>query len=74
MMNIPKKKEFEGKMANNLCLTLKAELSLIISFLGGIVSINSKQFEFQFNDLLKDFKEKTNKEIKYSEQQIYRVD
>lgn len=77
-----KKKEFDEKMSNNLCLYLKAELPPITSFLGGIVAQEALKltgkftpfnqwFEFEFNYLTRDFHKKTNKEKKNTQNNRY---
>ena len=76
------KKEFDEKLANNLCLYLKAELPPITSFLGGIVAQEAVKltgkftpfnqwFEFEFSYLNMDIKEKTKKEKKNIEKSRY---
>jgi len=76
------KKEFDEKLAFNLCLYLKAELPPIVSFLGGVVAQEAikltgkftpfnQWFEFEFNYLSCDLKGKKNKEKKNIEDSRY---
>ena len=76
-------KEFDEKMANNLCLYLKAELPPIVSFLGGVVAQEiikitgkftpfNQWFEFEFNYLSNEYNNKLKNENMNKNEKISR--